>query len=115
MIATIMDFVKSAVSEQILKDPVWASIAIVGQLFFAGRFLLQWIASELRKQSYIPLAFWYISLIGSLILFVYSLHIKNPIFMLGFSLNMLIYIRNLYLIYRQTNRKDMAVTGNVRD
>jgi lipid-A-disaccharide synthase-like uncharacterized protein len=47
----------------------------------------------------VPTAFWFMSLAGSLILLVYSIHIKNPIFMLAFSLNTFIYLRNLHLIY----------------
>ena len=79
----------------------------MGQLVFGGRFILQWIASEYKKRSHVPTAFWYISLAGSLTLLAYSIHIKNPIFMLGFSLNTLIYLRNLHLIYKHAG-KDVA-------
>lgn len=99
MLNSVIEFLKSAIAEQIVGDPVWATVALVGQMVFGGRFVLQWIVSEYKKKSHVPTSFWYISLIGSLILLVYSIHIKNPIFMLGFSLNTLIYIRNLHLIY----------------
>jgi lipid-A-disaccharide synthase-like uncharacterized protein len=60
--------------------------------------------SEYRKRSHVPTAFWFISLIGSLTLFSYSVHIGNLIFMLGFSLNCVIYVRNLQLIYKNREK-----------
>lgn len=99
MLNSLIEFFKSAIAEQIVGDPVWATVALVGQAVFGGRFILQWIVSEYKKKSHVPTSFWFVSLAGSLILLSYSIHIKNPIFMLGFSLNTLIYIRNLHLIY----------------
>jgi lipid-A-disaccharide synthase-like uncharacterized protein len=105
MFDSIIDFFKSAITEQIVKDPVWATTALVGQVIFGGRFILQWIVSEYRKRSHVPTAFWFMSLVGSLILLSYSIHIKNPVFMLGFSLNTLIYLRNLHLIYKHSQKR----------
>ena len=68
MFDTILEFIKSAITEQIVGDPVWASVALVGQAVFGGRFILQWIVSEYKKMSHVPTSFWFISLIGSLIL-----------------------------------------------
>lgn len=107
MFDAAIQFVKSAITEQIVKDPVWATTALVGQAIFGGRFILQWLASEYKKRSYVPTAFWFLSLAGSLILLAYSIHIKNPIFMLSFSLNTLIYLRNIHLIYKH-DRKDVV-------
>jgi lipid-A-disaccharide synthase-like uncharacterized protein len=104
MFSSIIEFVKSAISEQIIGDPVWATVALVGQVVFGGRFILQWLVSEYKKKSHVPTSFWYVSLVGSLILLSYSVHIKNPIFVLGFSLNTLIYIRNLHLIYKHAQK-----------
>ncbi len=99
MFDSLIEFVKTAIAEQIVDDPYWATAALIGQLTFGGRFILQWIVSEYKKKSHVPTAFWYISLVGSLILLSYSIHIKNPIFVLGFSLNTLIYVRNIHLIH----------------
>jgi lipid-A-disaccharide synthase-like uncharacterized protein len=104
MFDSIIEFFKSAVMEEIVKDPVWATIALVGQVVFGGRFVLQWIVSEYKKKSHVPVAFWFMSLAGSVILLAYSVHEKNPVFMLGFSLNMLIYLRNLHLIYKHAKK-----------
>jgi len=108
MISSVIEFIKSAITEQILNDPVWATTALVGQLIFAGRFVLQWLVSEYKKKSHVPTAFWYISLVGGIIMLVYSVHIKNPIFMLGFSLNTLIYLRNIHLIYKHAKRNEVT-------
>jgi lipid-A-disaccharide synthase-like uncharacterized protein len=108
MFSSIIEFIKSAVAEQIVGDPYWASVALVGQVVFGGRFILQWIVSEYKKKSHVPTSFWFVSLAGSLILLSYSIHIKNPIFMLGFSLNTLIYIRNLHLIYLHARKGVMT-------
>jgi lipid-A-disaccharide synthase-like uncharacterized protein len=115
MFSSIIEFIKTAIAEQIVGDPVWATIALVGQVIFGGRFVLQWIVSEYKKRSHVPTSFWFISLIGSLILLSYSIHIKNPIFMLGFSLNTLIYIRNLHLIYKHAERGLVTAVEETED
>jgi lipid-A-disaccharide synthase-like uncharacterized protein len=79
----------------------WLILGLGGQLLFAMRFLIQWIASEKRKKSVIPVSFWYFSIGGSLILLSYAIYRKDPIFILGQSLGFFIYLRNLILIYRK--------------
>ena len=115
MFSSLIEFFKSAIMEQVVRDPFWATAALVGQVIFGGRFVLQWIASEYKKRSYMPTAFWFMSLAGSLILLSYSIHIKNPIFMLGFSLNTLIYIRNLHLIYKHSKKQAITVLEETED
>ncbi len=89
-----------SVVKELTREPVWMTIGLVGQFVFGGRFVLQWIASEFKKRSHVPVSFWYLSLVGSLILLVYSFHRNDPIFILGFSLNTIIYVRNLHLIHK---------------
>ena len=115
MFSSVIEFFKGAIMEQIIGDPVWATAALVGQAIFGGRFILQWIVSEYKKESYVPTAFWFLSLMGSLILFSYSVHIKNPIFILGFSLNIFIYLRNLHLIYRHAKKCTATVVEREQD
>lgn len=79
-------------------EHVWMAVGFVGQAVFGLRFVVQWIATERRKRSVIPVAFWYLSLGGSIILLSYSIYLKNAVFIAGFSLNMIIYLRNLYFI-----------------
>lgn len=80
----------------------WVLFGLVGQVCFFMRFLVQWIASERRKESVIPIQFWYFSLGGSVILLVYAIHRKDPVFILGQSVGFFIYIRNLWLIAKKT-------------
>lgn len=79
----------------------WVIFGILGQVIFALRFVIQWIASEKKKESYIPLLFWYLSLAGSIVLLTYSIYRKDPVFILGQSTGFVVYIRNLMLIYRK--------------
>ena len=89
-----------SILNELTKEPVWTTVGFVGQATFGSRFILQWIVSEYKKKSHVPTAFWFISLLGSLILLVYCIHRSEPIFILGFSLNTLIYIRNIHLIFK---------------
>jgi lipid-A-disaccharide synthase-like uncharacterized protein len=84
----------------------WLLLGFAGQALFSARFLVQWVHSERRKQSVIPIAFWYFSLAGGATLFTYALHIGDPVFILGQSLGVLIYSRNLYFVHKQ--RRQLA-------
>ncbi len=80
---------------------IWVIIGVGAQLMFSMRFILQWWASEKSGRSVIPEAFWWFSIIGGLTLFAYALHRQDPVFMLGQSLGVVIYARNLWLIYAE--------------
>jgi len=80
---------------------MWRGIGLLGQGLFFGRFLIQWIASERKQESVIPPYFWYLSLSGGIILLLYAIHIRDPIFILGQSCGAFIYVRNLVLIFRK--------------
>ena len=81
--------------------PFWLIVGFVGQALFSMRFLLQWVQSERAKKSVIPIAFWYFSLAGSLVLLAYAIHRQDPVFILGQGAGIVIYLRNLYLISRE--------------
>ena len=85
----------------------WVIIGIIGQLTFGARFIIQWICSEYRKESHIPVAFWYLSIVGGLILLLYAISRRDPVFILGQSMGVIIYARNLRLIYKKRKR-DLA-------
>jgi lipid-A-disaccharide synthase-like uncharacterized protein len=82
----------------------WVMIGLTGQLLFTARFLVQWLASEREKRSVIPIAFWYFSLAGGVVLFAYALWRKDPVFILGQSMGLIIYARNLWLIHAERHR-----------
>ena len=79
---------------------IWLGIGFLGQSLFAMRFIVQWIQSERRGESVIPVPFWYFSIAGGAILLSYAIYRLDPVFILGQSLGVLIYSRNLYFIHR---------------
>lgn len=87
----------------------WVVFGLGGQLMFSARFIVQWIASERAGRSVIPMAFWYFSIAGGVVLFAYALYRGDPVFILGQSLGLFIYLRNLWLI--KTEKKRNAATG----
>lgn len=86
----------------------WLVIGFVGQGLFFMRFFIQWIASEKRKESVIPEAFWFFSFFGGATLFVYAIYKQDPVFMLGQGTGLFIYARNLYLIYSKKNKVEAS-------
>ena len=74
-------------------------IGFVGQGLFASRFVVQWIYSEKKGESTIPIIFWYLSIFGGLGLLTYAIFRKDPVIIIGQTFGIFIYLRNLYLIY----------------
>ena len=92
------------------QEQIMLAVGFAGQFLFAMRFLIQWVKSELSRKSVIPVAFWYFSLIGGCVLFVYALWRKDPVFIVGQGTGIFIYARNLYLIHRERRAaNDMPV------
>jgi lipid-A-disaccharide synthase-like uncharacterized protein len=83
---------------------LWLAFGLVAQLLFTARFLVQWFASERAGRSVIPLAFWYLSLAGGSMTLVYGLVRREPVIILGQVTAVLIYVRNLMLIYAERRR-----------
>ena len=87
--------------ERLLSVNAWVIFGLLGQLFFTLRFVVQWLASERRGRSTVPVAFWYFSLAGGAMLFVYALWYRHDlVFTLGQGAGLFIYARNLMLIRR---------------
>ncbi len=86
----------------------WMIVGFIGQFIFGGRFLIQWICSEVKKESHIPMAFWYMSVLGGLILLLYAISIKNPVFIMGQSMGMIVYTRNLMLISKKNRLEKLS-------
>ncbi|MHB8078876.1 MAG: lipid-A-disaccharide synthase N-terminal domain-containing protein [Candidatus Krumholzibacteriia bacterium] len=83
---------------------LWLAIGLAGQLSFGARFLVQWIVSERRGKSVIPLAFWWLSLGGGVILLAYAVHRRDPVFIIGQAFGLIVYVRNVVLIRRRQLR-----------
>ncbi len=80
---------------------LWLCLGFLAQILFSARFLVQWIASEKAGKSVVPVAFWYLSIVGSSLLLLYAIHRRDPVFILGQAAGVFIYSRNLYLIWRE--------------
>ena len=80
---------------------IFLAIGFVGQGLFASRFIFQWIYSEKKGESSIPIIFWYLSIFGGFGLLIYAIFRKDPVIIMGQCFGILIYARNLILIYRK--------------
>ena len=80
-------------------------IGFLGQGIFASRFVVQWIHSEKKGESFIPVIFWYLSIFGGLALLTYAIFRKDPVIITGQLFGIFIYTRNLILIYKKKNNE----------
>jgi lipid-A-disaccharide synthase-like uncharacterized protein len=85
---------------------IFLVIGFLGQGLFASRFLVQWIYSEKKGESHIPVIFWYLSIFGGIGLLIYAIFREDPVIILGQSFGLFIYLRNLFLIYKKKNEKN---------
>jgi lipid-A-disaccharide synthase-like uncharacterized protein len=89
-------------------DTIWLGIGFFGQALFFGRWVVQWIASEKKAASQVPVSFWYMSLIGGLITLAYAIYRQDPVFIAGQGVGSVVYIRNLMLIRRANDANSPA-------
>tara|TARA_Y100000590_G_scaffold195977_2_gene222539 strand:- start:5862 stop:6125 length:264 start_codon:yes stop_codon:yes gene_type:complete len=87
-----------------MNENYWLVIGFLGQAIFASRFIVQWIYSEKKGYSTIPIIFWYLSIFGGLSLLVYAISRKDPVIITGQTFGIFIYVRNLYLIYKNKEK-----------
>ena len=85
---------------------LWVSFGTLGQMVFFSRWIIQWLSSEKSKSSFIPVSFWWCSLIGGIITLIYAHHIGSFPFMLAQAVGIIVYSRNLLLINRRQNEKN---------
>ncbi len=94
----MIDFLVNMFRESVRDDLGWALFALLANVMFFMRFLVQWIMSERKGESYVPLPFWIISIIGNIMMLAYAIHIKNFMVILAACLPIPIYIRNIMLM-----------------
>jgi lipid-A-disaccharide synthase-like uncharacterized protein len=90
------------------KFDLWVVFGLTGQMLFGSRFIVQWIASERKKFSYIPNVFWFLSLSGGIITAIYAIHIRDTVFTIAQCGGLIVYLRNLMLIYRRPADADLT-------
>ncbi len=79
---------------------IWVTFGTLGQLIFFSRWVIQWLSSEKKGSSIIPVAFWWCSFIGGIITLIYAVHIRSFPFVLAQGIGIIVYSRNLILIYK---------------
>jgi lipid-A-disaccharide synthase-like uncharacterized protein len=89
---------------------IWLTIGFLGQALFTARFLVQWMASEKKRDAVVPVAFWWLSLLGGGALLAYAISRHDPVIVVGQSMGLFIYVRNLMLIDRA--RRRLQTTGD---
>lgn len=96
----MFDYINNLTNYEIL----FLIIGFIGQGLFASRFIFQWIYSEKKGESSIPVIFWYLSIFGGLGLLTYAIFRKDPVIILGQLFGIFIYLRNLILIYKNKKK-----------
>ncbi len=86
------------------KIDIWLIVGFVAQGMFFLRFFVQWVVSERQGRSVVPLAFWIFSVMGGTMLLIYAIHRRDPVFIFGQAGGLVIYARNLMLIYQSKKR-----------
>lgn len=85
-------------------DLVWIGVGFFAQGLFMMRFVFQWLRSEQAKRSVVPEVFWYFSVAGGVLLLAYSIYRRDPVYMFGQALGLVIYFRNIYFIWFEKKR-----------
>jgi lipid-A-disaccharide synthase-like uncharacterized protein len=83
---------------------LWLIIGFTGQALFTARFLVQWIASERKRDSVVPVAFWWLSLLGGVTLLAYASYRQDPVIIVGQGMGLVVYARNLMLVGKGKRR-----------
>jgi lipid-A-disaccharide synthase-like uncharacterized protein len=86
----------------------WKAVGWAGNAVFSSRFIVQWYATEKKKQVVVPTAFWWLSLIGSLLLLVYGLRQKDSVFIFAYAFTWIPYIRNLMIHHKNNKAKQLC-------
>ena len=95
-------------------DGGWIIVGFAGQGLFASRFIIQWLKSEAAGRSVVPLAFWYCSIAGGAVTLAYTIHLQSLPLILGQATPLLIYVRNVVLIFRERNRAQPQTAAPAR-
>ncbi|WP_312356321.1 lipid-A-disaccharide synthase N-terminal domain-containing protein [Empedobacter sp.] len=86
------------------KIPMWLLfLGVVSQVLFTFRFVYQWIYSERKHESQLPMGFWAISLTGSLLILIYAIIRKDPVLFVGHFMGFIVYARNILIKRKEKN------------
>ncbi len=105
-IAIYLTYIFPFLQDSLTNSPelIMIVVGFGGQALFASRFILQWLSSESVGRSIIPIGFWYCSIGGGSVMLIYAIWREDPVFICGQGLGLFIYLRNLYLIFKEKNK-----------
>src|SRR3954470_13510423 len=83
---------------------LWMAVGFLGQAIFTARFLVQWVVSEKKRDSVVPVAFWWLSLFGGMTLLSYAISRRDPVIVVGQGMGLVVYVRNLMLVGKARRR-----------
>ena len=92
----------------------WLAVGFLGQALFSARFLVQWLASEKKRDSVVPVAFWWLSLLGGTALLSYAIFRRDPVIITGQGMGLFVYVRNLMLVSKARRRAARRVARAIR-
>jgi lipid-A-disaccharide synthase-like uncharacterized protein len=93
----------------------WLTVGFLGQALFTARFLVQWLASEKKRESVVPVAFWWLSLLGGTAILSYAVFRRDPVIITGQGMGLFVYVRNLMLLNKARQQAVSSVGNTVRD
>lgn len=95
-----------------MNETLLLGLGFFAQGLFALRFIVQWIYSERRKESVVPKMFWYVSLVGGILMLIYVSLRQDPVLIIGQASGLIVYSRNIYLLHQARRRKKEELLSN---
>ena len=99
-----LETLKSVMNVETSGQLIWVTVGFLGQAMFSARFIIQWFVSEKAKESIVPIAFWYFSILGGMTLLTYAIWRRDPVIICGQAGGLMIYARNLWFIHNKRAR-----------
>ncbi|MDE0147295.1 MAG: lipid-A-disaccharide synthase N-terminal domain-containing protein [Rhodospirillaceae bacterium] len=100
-----LETLKGLMNVETSGELIWVMVGFLGQAMFSARFIIQWFVSEKAKESIVPIAFWYFSILGGMTLLTYAIWRRDPVIICGQAGGLMIYARNLWFIYSKRARE----------
>jgi lipid-A-disaccharide synthase-like uncharacterized protein len=91
-------------------ETFWTAVGWLANAIFSSRFLVQWYATEQRKEVTVPVLFWWLSLAGSLMFLGYAINYdRQNVFIFAYAFNWIPYLRNLVIYYRYRSTQKLCL------
>ncbi len=100
-----LETLKGLMNVETSGELIWVMVGFLGQAMFSARFIIQWLVSEKAKESIVPIAFWYFSILGGMTLLTYAIWRRDPVIICGQAGGLMIYARNLWFIHSKRARE----------